>query len=65
MSTRSSTSNPHKWGRFLAGTGNEILGPDALPGLRPDVVVIMNPIYTEEIGRELAVRGLRPHLAPL
>lgn len=57
--------NPHKWGRFLAGTGHEIVGPEALVGLRPDVVVVMNPIYVDEIGRELAGLGLSPRLVPL
>ena len=57
--------NPHKWGRFLAGSGHEIVSPDRLRELRPDVVVIMNPIYTEEIRADLASRGLAPELVPL
>ncbi|MFO1070700.1 MAG: class I SAM-dependent methyltransferase [Geminicoccaceae bacterium] len=57
--------NPHKWGRFLAGTGHEIVGPDALKTLRPDVVVVMNPIYVAEIGKDLADRGLYPQIVPL
>ena len=57
--------NPHKHGRFLAGSGWEIEGPDALTALRPDAVIIMNSIYTEEIRHELATRGLQPELLPL
>ncbi len=57
--------NPHKHGKFLAGSGREILSPDALRGLRPDVVLLMNSIYTEEVRNELATRGLRPQLVPL
>jgi len=57
--------NPHKHGKFLAGSGWEIEGPDALAALRPDAVVIMNSIYTEEIRHELATRGLQPQLVPL
>jgi hypothetical protein len=57
--------NPHKHGKFLAGSGWEIEGPDALTALRPDAVIIMNSIYTEEIRNELATRGLRPELLPL
>jgi C-methyltransferase C-terminal domain/Methyltransferase domain len=57
--------NPHKHGKFLAGSGWEIEGPDALTALRPDAVIIMNSIYTEEIRHELATRGLRPELLPL
>jgi hypothetical protein len=57
--------NPHKHGRFLAGSGWEIQNPDALTALRPDAVIIMNSIYTEEIRHELATRGLQPRLLPL
>jgi hypothetical protein len=57
--------NPHKHGKFLAGSGREIVGPDALTTLRPDAVIIMNSIYTEEIRHELATRGLQPELLPL
>ena len=57
--------NPHKHGKFLAGSGWEIQGPDALRSLRPDAVIIMNSIYTEEIRHELATRGLQPELLPL
>lgn len=57
--------NPHKHGKFLAGSGREIVGPDALTTLRPDAVIIMNSIYTQEIRHELATRGLQPELLPL
>jgi hypothetical protein len=57
--------NPHKHGKFLAGSGREIVGPEALTALRPDAVIIMNSIYTEEIRHELATRGLQPELLPL
>jgi SAM-dependent methyltransferase len=57
--------NPHKHGKFLAGSGREIVGPDALTALRPDVVLIMNSIYTDEIRHELTARGLTPQLVPL
>ena len=45
--------NPHKHGKFLAGTGHEIVAPEALRRLRPDCVVIMNGIYTDEIRADL------------
>ena len=57
--------NPHKHGKFLAGSGWEIQGPDALVEVRPDAVIIMNSIYTQEIRHELATRGLQPQLLPL
>jgi hypothetical protein len=57
--------NPHKHGKFLAGSGREILSPEVLKGLRPDIVLLMNSIYTDEVRNELATRGLRPRLVPL
>lgn len=50
--------NPFKQGSFLAGSGIEILAPDALPAIAPDLVVVMNPIYTEEIANDVAARGV-------
>jgi hypothetical protein len=57
--------NPHKRGKYQAGTGHAIVGPDDLPAIRPDAVVIMNPIYVEEIRAELQRRGLEPVIAAL
>ncbi|MBW3562895.1 MAG: methyltransferase domain-containing protein [Actinobacteria bacterium] len=45
--------NPHKQGRFIAGTGHPVLGPDALTELAPDLVIAMNPVYTSEIASAL------------
>lgn len=50
--------NPNKHGTFMAGTGQEIVGPEFLQGYRPDVVIIMNPIYSPEISSRLAAMGL-------
>ena len=57
--------NPHKHGKFLAGSGYEISSPASLETLRPDVVLIMNAIYTDEIRADLAHRGLHPELVGL
>jgi SAM-dependent methyltransferase len=57
--------NPHKHGKFLAGSGLEIASPDALGALRPEVVLVMNSIYSEEIRRDLAARSLHPELIAL
>jgi hypothetical protein len=57
--------NPRKQGTFLAGTGQRIVSPDALVEYRPDVVIVMNSVYRDEIRRDLDVRGLRPLLLAL
>jgi hypothetical protein len=52
--------NPHRHGRFLAGLGYEVRSPQALREVRPDLVVVMNPIYRQEIAeqlREMAVEA--------
>lgn len=54
--------NPVKHGSFLAGTGHKIVGPERLRAVRPDVVIIMNPIYRDEIRRSLQALGLDPEL---
>jgi len=54
--------NPHKHGFFMPGTGHEVVSPEFLREYRPDVVVVMNEIYKNEIGRQLADMGLSPQL---
>jgi SAM-dependent methyltransferase len=46
--------NPVKHGKFLAGTGHEIVAPEFLQRYRPDTVILMNPIYFDEVQRHLA-----------
>jgi SAM-dependent methyltransferase len=54
--------NPHRHGKFIPGAGNEVLTPDSLRKSRPDVVVVMNPVYREEIADMLAGMGLEPEI---
>jgi len=54
--------NPFKWGKFMAGTGQQIVSPEFLVEYRPDLVVVMNPIYLDEIRAQLDSLGLHPEL---
>lgn len=54
--------NPRKTGMFVAGTGQEIVMPDFLSDYRPDVVLVMNPLYVQEIRQSLHARGLDPEV---
>lgn len=54
--------NPHKHGMFMAGTGQEIVPPSFLTSYDPALVVVMNPVYVEEIREELQSLGLAPRL---
>jgi len=57
--------NPQKNAKFVAGTGHEIIAPERLPALRPDLVVIMNPVYRQEITRDLERLGVRAEVLAL
>jgi len=54
--------NPFKAGKYLAGSGVAVVGPADLQSAKPDVVIPMNPVYTEEIATKLAELGLSPEL---
>lgn len=57
--------NPHKWNRYLPGSGHEVVGPDDLVDLAPNHVVLMNPIYKAEVREMLKAKGLNPEVHPL
>jgi hypothetical protein len=57
--------NPHKHGTYMAGTGQQIVAPEFLQEYRPDVVIVMNPIYCNEIQRTLNQMGIRVELRPI
>ena len=54
--------NPYKHGKFMAGTGHRIVGPEELTTIRPDLVIAMNPIYLDEIRGELDRLGVQADL---
>jgi hypothetical protein len=57
--------NPYRQGTYMAGTGQPIVAPEFLTGYRPDTVIVMNEIYTEEIAGRLESMGLTPRLLTL
>ena len=57
--------NPHRQGTWLAGSGQRIVAPEFLPEYRADAVLIMNPVYNEEIRAQLARMGLVPQVLSL
>jgi hypothetical protein len=50
--------NPHKHGRFIPGTGHEVRSPESVAATKPDAVIVMNPLYREEIDADLRRMGL-------
>jgi len=57
--------NPYKRGTYMAGTGQEIVGPEFLRTYKPDVVIVMNRIYRSEIQRDLQKLGIAAELVAL
>lgn len=57
--------NPNKSGLHVPGTGHQVVGPDALRGQELATVLVMNPLYVEEIGRTLAELGSSAQVVPV
>lgn len=57
--------NPYRHGYYMPGTGQEIVAPEFLKSYRPDVVIVMNAIYCDEIQRDLNNMGLKPEIKAL
>jgi SAM-dependent methyltransferase len=51
--------NPRKQGRFVPGTGHVVVAPETLREVNPDVLVVMNPLYRDEIERLTNQMGLQ------
>lgn len=50
--------NPHKQGKFVAGTGQEIVAPGFLNDYMPDVVIVMNSMYLDEVKNLIETVGI-------
>lgn len=54
--------NPNRQGTFIAGSAQQIVSPEFLREYRPQLVIVMNPVYREEIRGALNGMGLAPAL---
>ena len=43
--------NPRKHGRFIPGTAQQVVAPEFLVDYRPDAIIVMNPLYADEISQ--------------
>ena len=57
--------NPFKHGKYLPGSGHRCCSPEELAEIRPDAVIVMNPVYVKEITDQLAGMGLHPEVLAL
>lgn len=54
--------NPHKQGMYVPGTGQRIVHPEFLRDYQPDIIIVMNPIYKNEIQQITKNLGLAARL---
>jgi SAM-dependent methyltransferase len=54
--------NPNKANSYMPTTGQKIILPTELPQIKPDLVIIMNGIYENEITADLKAMGLSPEI---
>ena len=57
--------NPYKQGKFVPGSGHKVLAPAALRDEKPDLIVVMNPIYLGEIRSMASELGLAAAVEPV
>ena len=57
--------NPYRHGFFMPATGQEIVSPESLKQVLPNVVIIMNRIYRHEIEKDLRQMDLDPEVLVL
>ena len=55
--------NPRKHGRYIPGAALPVVGPEALRQLRPDLVLLSNAQYRDEVATDLRELDLYPELA--
>lgn len=48
--------NPRKQGKYVPGSGQQVVAPDLLAEIRPEAVIVMNPVYLDEIRKMVAER---------
>ena len=54
--------NSRKQGKFMIGTGQQIMAPEYLKDYCPDVVILTNGYYASEVRQTLSGLGLTPEL---
>jgi SAM-dependent methyltransferase len=54
--------NPHKQGRFAPGSATPVIAPETLRGKPIQSIIVMNPLYREEVARAAHELGLAPEI---
>jgi SAM-dependent methyltransferase len=56
--------NPRRHGKFIPGVGKQIVSPEFLKQYRPDTIIVMNPIYCNEIKKMMDDMGVTAEYIP-
>ena len=56
--------NPRRHGKFIPGVGKQIVSPEFLKQYKPDTVIVMNPIYCNEIKKMMDDMGISAEYIP-
>jgi hypothetical protein len=54
--------NPNKYGKFIPGTAHQVVPPNFLKKYQPDIIIVMNPVYKDEIENIVTRMNLRPSI---
>ena len=57
--------NPNKHGKYVPGTGQRVVAPKFLREYQPDIVIVMNRIYSNEIKKMVNSIGIAPEIIPV
>jgi SAM-dependent methyltransferase len=56
--------NDKKHGRFIPGTGQMVISPEQVKAYEPHEIILMNPVYRDEVARMLSVLGVTSEIIP-
>jgi hypothetical protein len=56
--------NPNRHGKFIPGVGKQIVSPEFLKDYKPQTIIIMNPIYSNEIRKMVEGMGISAEYLP-
>ncbi len=54
--------NPHKKGKYIPGTGQKVVPPEFIQKYNPNLILVMNPIYLNEIHQTINNMGVNTKL---
>jgi SAM-dependent methyltransferase len=56
--------NPNRHGKFIPGVGKQIVSPEFLKEYNPQTIIVMNPIYCNEIKKMVETMGISAEYLP-